>query len=51
MIDEKKATATEEAKKEVKVEEDSEKLTDEQMAQVTGGGIVRNRENDLDNAP
>ncbi len=34
---EKKVNATEEAKKDVKVEEDSEKLNDEQMAQVAGG--------------
>ncbi len=26
-------------------------LTDEELAQVTGGGIIRYRENDLDNAP
>lgn len=35
---EKKVNATEEeAKKEVKVEEDSEKLTDEELVQVVGG--------------
>ena len=37
MSEEKKVNTTEEAKKDVKVEENSEKLNDEQMAQVTGG--------------
>ena len=26
-------------------------LTDEELEQVSGGGIIRKRENDLDNAP
>ncbi len=40
MKDENKVKAAEEeAKKDVKVEEDSEKLTDEQMAQVAGGKL------------
>ena len=36
---EKKINATEEEKKDVKVEEDGEKLNDEQMTQVTGGKL------------
>ena len=42
----------EEAKKEAKPEEKGGlMLTDEDLKQVTGGGIIRKRENDLDNAP
>ena len=42
----------EEAKKEAKPEEKgSVMLTDEDLKQVSGGGIIRKRENDLDNAP
>ena len=37
MKDEKKVNTTEEAKKEVKAEENGVELTDEQMAQVSGG--------------
>lgn len=42
MKDEKKVNKEEEAKKEVQPEENGTKLTDEELAQVTGGGRERN---------
>ena len=41
MKDEKKIKATEEAKKEAQLEENGTKLTDKQMAQVTGGNCMQ----------
>ena len=37
---EKKVKATEEAKKEVQTDENGVQLTDEELAQVTGGGLI-----------